>query len=563
METVLSRFGITGVACSSHLVVLPIASMSEGGESTFDGRLGKIRYLGLASMAATGAIAPDLIQLVLPFPTPVRPRAEGGDLHSPDRAPIANPILLGHVLTHVAVALCATCGRARARSDSLDVPMSLAPNWNVDLPGSNTHHSVVEDCEGFLMLGVLARITQALLGALRPHESQGKNHVSALFKKALHDSKSSGQRKWIETCQAICEICLQADQRGHQVVRSPDFSVEEGCEIAASEACIFLREASVVAQILAPEFTVRFHTAVDDQETAPRVSFEVLNSLVQHMGLDPITVMLDSPLVRDVVKCWVDAALDHLHVPGNEGSKSRDLRARLRRTQGFRVYDWPSTGTAEELYSIQKQPSSKNADGKLHYQDISLLEDHMKIEDISPPASRPEVASGAFASPSLLSFSARKSVPLLGGFKPPADEQEGSVPRIASVPISYTDLYAELGQLLPECEQTAVCLVCGEVLDAGGKGECTLHSYKCSAGAGMFFLLQECSGLIMHKNKAAYIHSPYVDSHGETPQYRGRPLNLDLERYEHLREVWFSHGVRQKVVSERTGMRQTIVPDFY
>jgi Proteolysis_6 C-terminal len=108
-----------------------------------------------------------------------------------------------------------------------------------------------------------------------------------------------------------------------------------------------------------------------------------------------------------------------------------------------------------------------------------------------------------------------------------------------------------------------VCLICGEVLNAGGRSECTRHAAKCGAGAGLFFLLQECSGLIMHKNKAAYIHSPYVDSHGETPQYRGRPLNLDLDRYEHLREVWFSHGVRQKVMAERGISRQVILPDFY
>jgi hypothetical protein len=35
---------------------------------------------------------------------------------------------------------------------------------------------------------------------------------------------------------------------------------------------------------------------------------------------------------------------------------------------------------------------------------------------------------------------------------------------------------------------------------------------------------------------------------------RGRPLNLD-DGYEHLREVWFSHGVRQKVLTERAMAR--------
>ena len=67
----------------------------------------------------------------------------------------------------------------------------------------------------------------------------------------------------------------------------------------------------------------------------------------------------------------------------------------------------------------------------------------------------------------------------------------------------------------------------------------------------------------MHKSKAAYIQSPYVDSHGETPQYRGRPLNLDLDRYEQLREYWHEHTVRQQVVAERGMSRQVILPDFY
>jgi len=136
------------------------------------------------------------------------------------------------------------------------------------------------------------------------------------------------------------------------------------------------------------------------------------------------------------------------------------------------------------------------------------------------------------------------------------------MPRIESLHSSYTDLYANLCPLLPS-EQTAVCLVCGTVLNAGGKGECTKHAMECGAGCGLFFLLQECVGLIFHEKKAAYVHSPYVDSHGETPQFRGRPLNLDLERYEILQEMRCSHSVRQKVMAERANSRQVIIANFY
>ncbi len=101
------------------------------------------------------------------------------------------------------------------------------------------------------------------------------------------------------------------------------------------------------------------------------------------------------------------------------------------------------------------------------------------------------------------------------------------------------------------------------MLDASGKGECTKHAFKCGGGAGIFFLLQECVGLIIHGVKAAYIHSPYVDSHGETPQYRGRPLNLDADRYSLLQMLWSGHGVREKVVAERGTTRQVIIPNFY
>lgn len=123
------------------------------------------------------------------------------------------------------------------------------------------------------------------------------------------------------------------------------------------------------------------------------------------------------------------------------------------------------------------------------------------------------------------------SLPLLGNCCFSNAKENDSFPRVLHLPKSYTDLYVMLSEMCPNMEQTALCLVCGQVLNAGGKGECTKHAYTCGAGAGIFFLVQECIGLIIHGQKAAYIHSPYVDFYGETPQYRGRPLNLDVDRY--------------------------------
>ena len=103
----------------------------------------------------------------------------------------------------------------------------------------------------------------------------------------------------------------------------------------------------------------------------------------------------------------------------------------------------------------------------------------------------------------------------------------------------------------PHSELTAVCFVCGQVLDAKGKGACTKHASICGGGCGIFFILQDCVGLALHREKAAYINSPYVDSHGECPQYRGRPLNIDKSRYEFLHSLWSGHMLREYVISER------------
>ena len=102
-----------------------------------------------------------------------------------------------------------------------------------------------------------------------------------------------------------------------------------------------------------------------------------------------------------------------------------------------------------------------------------------------------------------------------------------------------------------------------QVFNAAGKGECTRHANTCGGGAGIFFLLQECDALIMHGLKAAYFDSPYVDFYGETPRYRGRPLNLDLDRYHTLRSLWSGHLVREKVIAKRASTRQVIIANFY
>ena len=632
-DSVLSRFGICGVVCDGKLVVLPRPSPDkEDGTQPFDGRLGKLRYFALAVMAASGAVALELVQLVLPFPTE---KANDADDEPPLRSPIADPILFGHVLTHVVAAMCASCGRGRARSDALDVfwptptpsrGSFLFTDGNAPAKGAGT---VEEDCAAFVKLGLLARILQALLAKLQVPAwglNRPQTFVAALLRacKDAEGSRDTSEVDWMRACTKLVEAAFSnqmevgdADESGGDRMPSAQ-ALYDACAAASVAAADFLVDACVVMQVLVPGVLANYEDAgADCTESLPsgdtKSPFEKLRRFLK---LESIEEMVQSPLAREVVANWLDVACGHAKCwrgTPHDPPKLEFLRRGLYCTQGYHCLDWPAAGGGDT------HPEGKSALGVAEKRRSSLDDGSSKPQgedddddddddDGVPPASPMQIDhflsatggnaltttttttttpsssttgtptaltttevlhGGSGSSPALVTFSAKKTVPLLGGYAPGKGVGSGSAslfggrPRVTVMPTSYTDLYAELGCLLPDCEQTAVCLVCGEVLNAGGKGECTKHSFKCGAGAGLFFLLQECSGLILHKSKAAYIHSPYVDSHGETPQFRGRPLNLDLVRYDHLRELWNGHLVRQTVVAERGSSRQVILPDFY
>jgi Proteolysis_6 C-terminal len=593
-ETVYSKFGIESIACDGTLVIMPLPSASEDdGCQPFNGRLGRLRYFGLAVMAAAGAVAADLVQLVLPFPLQ---STDGSDkspptLEKPYRAPIVYPILYGHVLTHVVAAICASSGRARARSDSLElvwpVPFSNRGSFVVSdsSNGRKNVDSVVEDCEGFVKLGLLARILQVLLGKI---DMPGLDNISGLaigplVVKTLRNLRRMGnlgsstlESSWLLSCITILEMALTNQSDFDEAVVPEQSFVEaavidrfhEGCALASKAACSFLADIGTLLQVLLPGVMARYASQdvyMADETTQGKDSLQTLEKLRGYFRLEPLSEMLESSVVREVVANWYESARRHASaatLPGEAISGSgAAVSSRLFRTHGFRMFDWPMESCKECSPSQASPAKSKATEGSAEPQDEAIAP--MEIDAIQPTGSQELLGENGQGSPSLVTFSAKKSVSLIGGYASELSTKFNGRPRLAVIPTSYTDLYAELGQLLPDSEQTAVCLVCGEVLNAGGKGECTRHSYKCGAGTGMFFLLQECGGLIMHNGKAAYIHSPYVDSHGETPQYRGRPLNLDLDRFDHLHEVWSGHSVRQQVLAERGSSRQIIVPDFY
>ena len=600
IESVRSKFGFRDLVCKGKMILMPVPSPDEDGESwPFDGRLGKLRYFGLTVMAASGAVAADLVQLVLPFPFTNKVDVDpiGDTVEHPLRAPIAYPLLFGNIITHIVAAMCATCGRARARSDLLDVvwptPFSIRGSFAfLDLDGNGKNvDSVVEDCEGFMKLGLIARILQVLLGKLLPGTSMLQLNSSWIDDLNTSVITSGGNStvtldlEWIRTCVKLIELTT-SHKYGPQktsTVSTQKFAVgfdqlHEVCVLAAYEAGSYLIEVGSIFQILVPGAAAKFVSSEADHVESGEVSpISDLQYILSFFGFETIDGIIDSTLIQEIIAGWYDAVYDHTELSMGHNGDNTDLCSRLYRTQGFRVYDWPRAYTREQhLTTTELQSIGKDAT-KSRYE----AQQQQPQDDGStlPPSRLPVIANlesqntnlsiaeilRSDMSPSLRTFQSKKSVSLLGGFSPDllSNKKLNQSPRVSVIPTSYTDLYAELASLMPDCEQTAVCLICGEVLNASGRGECTKHSFKCGAGAGIFFLLQECSGLLLHKSRAAYIHSPYVDSHGETPQYRGRPLNLDLDRYEHLREVWYSHGVRQKVLAERGMARQVILPEYY
>ena len=103
-------------------------------------------------------------------------------------------------------------------------------------------------------------------------------------------------------------------------------------------------------------------------------------------------------------------------------------------------------------------------------------------------------------------------------------------PQFVTLPNSYTKLHGILTGLC-EYDYPALCITCGSVIDASGKGLCTKHNADCPSGVGIYFLLQDCTILLLDGMRGTYYAAPYVDTHGEKHRsFRGKPLYIDEKR---------------------------------
>lgn len=186
-----------------------------------------------------------------------------------------------------------------------------------------------------------------------------------------------------------------------------------------------------------------------------------------------------------------------------------------------------------------------------------------------------------------------------------------SRPALFPLPSSYTQLHSQLtaigGYAFP-----ALCLLCGAVLDANGRGKCATHSLICNKDAGIIFLLQvrhhraysllalrllfstvfatislcgsaqfvvsfssvlsllsllclqDCTVLLSIGPRCSYFPTPYVDDYGEKHKHcRGKPLHLDAKRLEILRKLWVTHGVGNEVYQKRSTSNRVVINGHY
>ena len=562
MSALFSKFGVAEIL-HENMVLLPDAmpEQDEGGQ-LFNGRIGKLRYFALSIMVATSAVSREITQLALSFPA--EESSYGDDHSSTPRAPIVFPILNGHILTHVVAAMCATCGRARARND-FDRGSESFYEGNPIVGGSATD-SVLSDCQSFIKLGLLARVLQVLLAVHSEAFGTGDDlsNLKETVQKSLcrldHLAKGSWEHQCLLLLKTVIDLNMSEPPSSHnssaEAVDGTTSRLSEACTAAKDAALSFLCDSSLILQVLCPGAStwIRQKSAITMDNITTENTGDAFSFIMAMLGIESISEMIESPLVVQVLRSWYHQSTSSNTTEDTTTAMDGDLRNvipsslanRLEISRHYRNLDWPCcagvpTQPIKNESTVAGMPSGVAARRSLQ----TVVDGDVMSKSL--PRKGP-------------SFSKKKLLPLFGASCPfPPDYG----PRIDVLPSSYTDLYARLGSLCPDFEQTGLCMVCGSVLNAAGKGECTKHAQKCGGGAGIFFLLQECTGLMLHGNKAAYIHSPYVDSHGETPHYRGRPLNLDMERYRILQELWTSHTLRAQVIAERGNSRQVIIANFY
>ena len=81
----------------------------------------------------------------------------------------------------------------------------------------------------------------------------------------------------------------------------------------------------------------------------------------------------------------------------------------------------------------------------------------------------------------------------------------------------------------------------------------------------MFFLVQQCQGLLVRGARSVYWPSLYLDASGEVNEQRGqnRPLFLSAKRYKRLEDLYLNHQIAKEIVRKRASAESVIRRNWF
>jgi hypothetical protein len=572
--------GVEGLWVRNMLVVLRRVKEAD---ALFDGKVGKLRLYGMALGASGGA---DVfynfsISSLL------------GRQVTGERRPILPAVLTSEVLVSVLAAAFACNGRARKAE------IQQQPDYPIEKKVSDVH--------SVLRVGILARSTQVLLASLLGSPLNGYSIdllVSSIAYMQQGQVEQRGPHSFLLS--ALANLVTKLPVKPNLTTIGSSASLPDcvsdlyhTINLALKLSLKFLCDAIFLLQVAEPSLIDGLGDPPEELEednvegiVEESDDLTMIEKLLAWLGTDSDFFSAEQ---LPLVDAWV----------GEVG--------RWNRWEDVCVYGWGGgvdicIDEAEKLKNVKTPPRPSKSRSESGGDAVDFLSSSPRS-----PESSPYFGARGFSPNTPASFSLNRnnfrggsgplqtSVALLGDSKffaghdstsaflndicYPANEYDGTQdkivwagdkqvgdeppPRLSAMPTSYTDLYASLSSLCPGQNQTAICLCCGLVISLKGRGKCTQHSRVCGGGAGLFFLMpeqslmQECKGLLIHNSRAVYVQSPYVDAHGETPQFRGRPLFLDPERWKVFLDLWKNHAVRVKVLGDRRNLRQVIVLNYY
>jgi hypothetical protein len=279
--------------------------------------------------------------------------------------------------------------------------------------GSCSTVDLVDDCCKFISLGLIARIVQVLLSGLTSWKGEQIDVVVQSMREEMIDDTEQDECSWRQSCFQLLRIVFG----------------REGEEA-------FPKATNLEAKLIESQISKGINAG---KEAA--VSF-LLDAIV---------------LVQILIPNIFSDTTTHPDSCGPSELEMMKTLMKLIRIES--IHDMIQSNLVEQVIkSWYNEATEKNASQLEYPRNIDCeMWPVVRDQDSNTPDDIPPHCS-----------------PLLGYLTSMSPADPPSC-RITCLPKSYTDLYAQLSALCPDCDQIALCLICGSVLNAGKS--CHDHSF--------------------------------------------------------------------------------------